>query len=253
MSSPNPIKAWIDRIAPSQSLIDIGGIGENSTNERVSEAAAAGATQVAMADIEPFTSPYWSTFRQKMANLGVTGYEEYERVDIRDAELIRRLPTFEIVHCTGIVYHLPDPSTGVYNLSRLARRWLIINTIVLPERIENDQGSLLTEGSRVLFLPALSEGERAVLRTHYELKFGWSIDVTAPRLDDPNPMMPYVADTGLSCWPYWWLFSHDAFRCLVRMMGFRIHDQWLWEDHTLALLCERTTPIAPSDGPPPLT
>jgi hypothetical protein len=51
-----------------------------------------GATQVAMADIEPFTSPYWTIFREKMAGLGVTGYAGHESVDNRDAGLPSRLP-----------------------------------------------------------------------------------------------------------------------------------------------------------------
>jgi hypothetical protein len=37
------------------------------------------------------------------------------------------------------------------------------------------------------------------------------------------------------------LFSADAFRSLLRHLGFGIIDEYLWEDHTLALFCERVT------------
>jgi len=240
----DPIKKWINQISADKSFVDIGGIGEYSTNERVSEAVGAGAATVAMADIEPFSSKYWTAFREKMQRLGVSGFSEYEKIDIRDKAQLASLPGFDVVHCTGIVYHLPDPVMGVYNVCQLAGQWLIINTVVVPEQIKNKNGTITTEGSRALFLPALSESERAVLKLYYETKFGWSIDNNAPRLNDPNPMMPYITETGPSPWPYWWLFSHASFRRLIEMMGFKIHDQWVWEDHTLALLCERVSSVS---------
>ncbi len=235
------IDTWIRTSDHWNSFVDIGGIGEDSCNERITAASEIGGKRVAMADFEPFTHPLWQTFRRKMTEGGITGFEEHENIDVRDARLPSTLGSFDFVHSTGINYHLPDPVVGVYNLTRITRRYLVTNTIILPDYIENEHGRIDMGASRAMFLPAVTEVEREILRTYYQGKFGWEFNNNAPRLDNKNAIMPYVTDSGLSCYPYWWLFSADAFRSLLRHLGFGIIDEYLWEDHTLALFCERVT------------
>lgn len=237
----SPVEQWIAEVVPGRSFIDIGGIGEWSVNERIGCALAAGASQAAMADIEPFTSDYWRAFHERMAARGIgrDRYACHERVDVRQPALRDRLPVFDVVHSTGILYHLPDPVTALHNLCGLVGRWLVVNTVVLPERVENAHGTVTLPGSAALFLPGLSETERDVLRDHYCGKFGWSIDDVAPRPRQRDAQMPHVTDQGPSCWPYWWLFGIPAFRALVRLMRFEIRAEWTWEDHAHFLLCER--------------
>ncbi len=234
------IDSWIKSAPNWRSFVDIGGIGENSGNERVTAAVAAGGRRVVMADFEPFSHPLWDIFRRKMRDAGLSEIEAYEHIDVRDPELPSKLGIFDFVHSTGINYHLPDPVMGVFNLSRLSRRYMITNTVILPDIVENEHGRIDMDASRVMFLPAITDRERDILRSHYRRKFGWDFAYNAPRQDDPYQIMPYMTDTGLSCYPYWWLFSSEAFRSLVRLTGFAILDEHVWEDHTLALFCERT-------------
>ncbi|OYV68262.1 MAG: hypothetical protein B7Z67_13945 [Acidiphilium sp. 21-60-14] len=233
------IDTWLRTAPYYSSFIDIGGIGENSGNERVTAAREVGCPRVVMADFEPFSHHLWTTFRRKMQEVGVTSIEEREGIDVRDPDLSAKLGTFDFVHSTGINYHLPDPVSGVYNLARITNRFLVTNTMILPDVVENEYGRIELGESRVMFLPAVTDQERRILRKHYSSKFGWEFNNHAPRIDDSDPKMPYVTDAGLSCYPYWWLFSEGSFRSLLSRLGFKILDEWRWENHMLALFCER--------------
>lgn len=238
----DPVQHWIRRIGTGQSLVDIGGIGELSINERVSQALAAGCLGVAMADIQPFSSHYWVHFYQLMEQRGITRdrFASYERIDIRAHDLPALLPKFDIVHSTGILYHLPDPATALWNLIQVSNRWLIINTVITPQVVENERGRVALPDGAGLFLPGLSEQERAVLQLRYQTKFGWDLNFTSPRVTDREAAMPHMdAEGRLSPWPYWWLFTIPAFRALAELMHLRIHDEWTWEEHCHFMLCEK--------------
>ncbi len=239
--APTPrdgIDSWIiDRVS-GRSFVDIGGIGVGAGNERTSTARLAGASRVAQADIRPIDYFEWAEFREVMRARGVEGVEEFDRIDIRDPKALAKLGPFDIVHSTGILYHLPSPADALWNLRRITRRFLITNTVTIPNVIENDAGSLVMPDAGVLFLPALTEADRAVLNRHYRSKFGWKIDQTAPRLDEPAEGMPWIENDELTCWPYWYLYTDHAFRKLLELCRFNVLDQFKWEDHTLQVVCE---------------
>lgn len=242
----DPVRRWIAAVAPGRSFVDIGGIGEWSRQERVSQAVAAGAASSAMADIEPANSEYWRFFHERMAELGIPreAYGSHAGVDITRPDLAERLPAFDVVHSTGILYHCPDPVTALHNLRRVTGRWLIVNTVVCPRRVENAAGALALPEGAALFLPGLSEAERDVLRLHWQTKLDWSpdygLDYVAPRPRTPGAAMPHLTPEGrLSHWPYWWLFTVPAFRALLRLLEFDVRDEWTWHDHAHFALCER--------------
>jgi hypothetical protein len=235
----DPIDGWIEKIAAKKSLVDIGGIGGDSRNERISTAIRAGAKLVAIADFEPFDMHLWKTFREKMSAANIHNFAAYEKIDVRDEAIASKLPRFDIVHSTGILYHLPDPVTAISNLKKITNEYLIVNTVVIPNKITNDRGTFVTDDSRAVFLPSLTENDRLILGEHYRSKFGWEINIHSPRLGDTKATMPYVTARGLSCYPFWWFFTKAAFRHLVQMMGFLIEDEWIWQDHALAVLSKR--------------
>lgn len=243
--SESPPEAWIRSVSPGGSFVDIGGIGEWSCNERVSIALESGASHVAMADIQPYSSEYWSFFHDKMVEKGIdrSRYACHEKVDITRADLPQQLPRFDTLYSTGILYHVADPVTSLYNLTRITGRWLIINTVIMPARVENELGVVECPDGMAFLLPAMSEAQRDIMRLHYKTKFGWSIDDTAPRPQQSGAIMPHRTEQGLSCWPYWWLMSIPAFRTLVNVMGFAVREEWTWEDHAHFMLCERIDPL----------
>ncbi len=236
----DPIDGWIADIVRGQTFVDIGGIGVDSCNERVTFASAAGARRTAIADIRPFTYFEWDLFAKKAAAAGVTQYDRYENVDITNPSLPERLPVFDVVHCTASSITCRIPWTRCKHLRKVVGKHLIINTVTIPERVSNEKGTLEFKGNVALFLPGLSAREREILTAHYAAKFPWKFDDVAPPLErQTGAIMPYFEKGQFSCWPYWWLMSDDCFRSLTALMGFRIKAKWKWEEHCLALLCEK--------------
>jgi hypothetical protein len=238
----DPVERWITGLVAGRTFVDIGGIGVQSTNERVTFASRAGASRVTMADIRPFSYYEWTIFAEKCAKAGVTDVERIDQVDITSPDLANRMPVSDLVHCTGILYHVPDPVSTVRNLLTVVGRHLIVNTITVPARVENDEGALAFDGNVALFLPGTSERERRILDAHYRNRYGWTLDDIAPRLEGQpadTVKMPYLEDGRPSCWPYWWLMTDDCVRSLLRLFGLRIVEEWKWDNHCLFCLCER--------------
>jgi hypothetical protein len=233
------INGWISSLVPGRTFADVGGIGVNAMNEKVSLACRSGAQSATMIDIRPSDYYEWDLFHQRCRTAGVEGYHCIDRIDINDAELVNKVGVYDIVHCTGIVYHLPNPVWGVANLCKTVGEYLIINTVILPPRIANEHGTLEFGGSTVLFMPGLNPVERRILNAHYMKKFGFTIDDMSPALDAEKPDCPWFENGETTCWPYWWLFSKDSFIALITMMGFTVVDSALWEEHALTLLVKR--------------
>ena len=236
----DPVDEWIADVVPGRTFVDIGGIGVNSVNERVTFAVRAGAKRAAMADIRPFSYREWETFDRKCASAGITDVDRFENVDITSPRINELIPSYDVVHCTGIFYHLPSPVAAFETLRRVVGRYLIINTVTIPNRVETTAGTLEFPGNVALFLPGLSPMERTILAEHYDGRYGWKLDDVAPPLErQEGAAMPYFDNGEFSCWPYWWLMTDDCFRSMLRLMGFRALKEWKWDNHCLFALCER--------------
>ena len=241
MSGPvakDPIDQWImDRVA-GRSFVDIGGIGVGAWRERTTLAAQAGASKVMMADIRPADFWEWKAFRKKSAEAGVQGVIEFPNVDIRRRDTLAALGVCDIVHSTGILYHLQSPAEAVWNLRSVTGQYLITNTVTFPSKVENEHGVVNLPENSVLFIAALSRQDRKVLNKYYTDKYQFTIDKVAPDPADGDANMPWVENGELTCWPYWYLYSDQAFRCLLKLCRLRIVDEWKWDDHALHVLCE---------------
>lgn len=233
----DPVDEWIARVAPGGSLVDIGGIGEWSCNERCTWAQRVGASRVAMADLEPFEHRLWRHWRAETARQGIAGIEEFERSNLDDPAQTERLGQWDVVHSTGILYHVPNPLFSLLQLRRFVRRWLIINTVVLPSVIENAAGRLVMPDCSVALFAALRGAERAVIAEHYRAEFGMDIDVLAP-VRQGEAMMPYLRDGHPSYYPYWWIFTVPAFEALLEVLEMKLHERWTWRNHCHFVLLE---------------
>jgi hypothetical protein len=229
---------WIIDRVEGRSFVDIGGIGVDCINERVTLAARAGASTYKMADIRPRDYYEWDTFRRICREKGVDGVMEIDRVDVRNRTDLQRIGVCDFVHSTGINYHLPSPADAIWNLRSIIGRYLITNTVTFPGHIENEFGSVTLPDCGVLFGAALTEADRLVLNKHYKDRFGWDMDYASPRPGTDSPGMNWVENGELTCWPYWYLYTDHAFRSLLTVCKLRVIDEWKWEDHTLQVLCE---------------
>lgn len=237
------VETWIASNVRGKTFADVGGIGVNAQNERITLASKAGAREATMIDIRPGDYYEWDLFRERCRQEQVEGYKWIDSMDINDPKLLERVGRFDIVHCTGIVYHLPNPVAGVVNLCRIVKDLLIINTVIAPPVISNEHGRLEFPGNTTLFMPGLSETERLILHTYYQAKFNdpifMGIDYISPPLNAEDPSCPWFDNGEPTCWPYWWLFTENSFTALVEMIGFKVIDAALWRNHALTLLAKR--------------
>lgn len=237
----NRSEEWIAEIVAGKSFADIGGIGENASNERVTFAHAAGARSCVMADLFPTTHHEWDTFRRKCASLGMPAFKELGGVDITSPESLKRVGKTDIVYSTGILYHLPSPPDALWSLRSIVGEYLITNTINFPNKVANEFGTVELPDCGVLFLPAMTDAERKVIRKYYRDKFGsqpgWrDVDHMAPLPDDVGKPQ-YVEGGRLSFQPNWFYYTDNAFRALLRVCRFEIVDEWKWKDSNLHVLC----------------
>lgn len=223
------IDEWIAGVAPGRSFVDIGGIGERSGNERCSWAQRCGAQDVAMADILPAEHALWSHFREATRVHGIAGIDLRPGLDMGQADFPEQLGRFDIVHATGLLYHAPNPLLSLLNLRRVVGEYLITNTVIVPDRLENAEGSVSFPAASALFLPALRGRERAVLRRYYLDRFQVDLDIHAPM--SHGAIMPYVTKGEPSPWPYWWFFTKSAFESALELLEMRILDRHTWQDH----------------------
>lgn len=237
------VDEWIASVVANQTFADIGGIGERSVNERITTAVRCGAKLASMVDIRPSDYYEWDIFRGICLKNNLKNYQEVPSTDLNDPHIYEKIGSFYLVHSTGIFYHLPAPLATFQNLAKLVDKYLIVNTVTVPSRIENQYGVLNFSDSTAAFWPEFSDRDRAIWREYYANKFGkwgWTINDVAPQLDDPeNQIMPFRENGQYSCWPYWWLLTDHSFRTLVNLMGFKILSEYKWEDHSLHIFAEK--------------
>jgi 2-polyprenyl-3-methyl-5-hydroxy-6-metoxy-1,4-benzoquinol methylase len=241
LDSSEKIMKWISTNVPGKTFADVGGIGVDSINERVTLASKAGALSSTMIDIRPEDFYEWGLFHKKCEQENVKDYRCIAGIDIHDPLLLQKVGQYDFVHCTGIVYHLPNPVAALENLRHIVKEYLIINTVIVPPRIETEEGCLEFKGSVALFMPGLSSRERQILNSYYLNKYNFGVDYMAPALDAVGPACPWFEDGKPTCWPYWFLFTPQSFAALVRMVGFEILDLSLWENHALTLFVRKLT------------
>jgi hypothetical protein len=239
MNPKDKTDQWIQKLVPGKTFADIGGIGVKCCNERITFAAMSGAAACTMADIRPADFHEWDIFRKKCADAGVRGVRELAGIDVRDRRSIAEIGKCDLVHSTGILYHVQSPAQVLWNLRSVTSRYLITNTVIFPRRVENAYGVVEVPDHSVLFTAALSAQDRLVLNAYYKEKFGWTLDGLAPDPDVPGRKIHWIENGELTCWPIWHLFSDGAFRALLRVCRLKILDEWNWQDHCLQVLCER--------------
>jgi len=234
MTPKDTTDRWIqDRVA-GMAFADIGGVGVQAANQRVIFAARCGAARCVMADIQEPLAPDWKIFRDQCVAAGVV---EMPGIDIRDRKSLAAVGRCDMVHSTGILYHVPSPAEALLNLRSITGRYLITNTVIFPDRIENQAGTIELPAAGVLFIGALTDAERRVLDCHLKSKFDFTTRRIAPR-PEGGGKMHWIENGELSCWPWWWLYTPHAFRSLVKVCGLSIVEEWMWENHSLQVLCE---------------
>jgi hypothetical protein len=221
---------WIAEAVAGKSFMDIGGLW-GTINEKVSVAVKAGAARATMADIAPLDHALWRDFDARCASLGIDGYAK-RRLDIveppQDVSELRH----DVVHCSGIIYHVPDPYRMLANLRRVTGEHLILTSMVVPERIDNPGGSIAFPRDRAVFVPSMTDATRAIVARHFR-----DHNVSIDGITQPMTERWLWPDDTPNFGPWWWLMSPPYLCGLVEVAGFTIVDTcWSWEALSYSVL-----------------
>jgi hypothetical protein len=223
----DPRDQYIHRVVSGRTFAEVGGLW-GTRNERVSVAHAGGARQLTMIDLSPADSHWWPKFRERCQTLSVPAAHELSAEILCLAEQPAP-PVFDVVHCSGVLYHMPDPMRFLTALRRLTREYLVLTSSITADLIANESGILRVPSGGALFIPALTPTELAIVRADWLPLVGENAGgITCPavwRADDFGP--------------WWWLPTIGCLKAMCEAAGFRVLDgETLWNDHAYTVLLE---------------
>lgn len=209
---PGRRRELIDRLTPGRSFIDVGGMW-GIDGEMAFRAEEAGAERVVLFDSMEATEGFVAERERRGSSV------EFVSGDLHDAETMAALGQFDVVWCTGVVYHSPSPFQQLEHLRRLCADKMMLGTRVLPEvpGIEN----------ACILYPGLSESARRSLhRAHGGKRAPEALGITAP----------FDPDQGYANW--WWGITPSALRSMVEAAGFTITEEMRANTFVVDLLAE---------------
>jgi hypothetical protein len=230
---------WVSAAAAGKSFAEVGGLW-GTTNEQVTVAARAGATATTMIDVASSNSgghDLWGLFRDRAASFGVTNTTCLEG-SIDDADTIKRAGQFDVVSCSGVLYHCPEPLHTLRQLRAITRETLILGTASMPETVSGAAGTVSIEPGAALLVPALTQSQRVVLGQ-------WLRDVGGVQALGVNyPMQTDWSQDDYGAW--WWFFTRDYVAAMLRIAGFEVEAVASYWEGRATLYLAKAVPPSPS-------
>ncbi|HYZ30792.1 MAG TPA: class I SAM-dependent methyltransferase [Crenalkalicoccus sp.] len=226
------IERAIAALVPGRSFADLGGLW-GLENERVSTALLAGAREATMVDAIPRDHLLWAELAARCAARGVAA-PRMVQADILDPGLPGAVGLFDVVHCSGVIYHCPDPYHALRQMMAVARRHLLLGSATVPARIENAAGVLELGEGRVIAVPALRGAARAVLARHFA-EAGIAVHNLTTTEAHPWTWPGGAFNTA----PWWWLWTAETLAAMAETAGLRVREVFgAWEGRAHYLVCE---------------
>lgn len=219
--------------APGRRFADVGGLW-GTVNEKATVAALAGAAKTTMVDLAPPGSPLWQAFRDHCAARGVKKVKERSG-NIEEPEFAASLGRFDVVYCSGVIYHAPNPYRMIDCLRSITRHTLILGSMTVPEVIENAAGRLEFGGGRMISIPAITEAERRILSLHFE-----TLGLQIHNVNRPGDFPWMLGKGAFNFEPWWWLWTPETLGRMAETCGFRVRQiVELWTDRAHAVVLDR--------------
>ena len=201
---------YISQVVAGKSFADVGGLW-GTVNEKVSVAHAHGARTLTMIDVSPQDSALWTQFDERRQGLHVPDVECVSGDVLALAETAS-CPQFDVVHCSGVLYHMPEPVRFLCALRKMTRKALILTSAITATRVKSKKGVLDIPEAAMLCIPALHGREREIIQSYWydivgDSAFGLTQDIPAWDTEDFGP--------------WWWLPTAEALRAMCESTGFR--------------------------------
>ncbi|MCE2485337.1 MAG: class I SAM-dependent methyltransferase [Desulfurellaceae bacterium] len=218
---------YISQVVAEKSFADVGGLW-GTTNEKVSVAHMHGARTLTMIDVSPEDSELWTLFEQRRRTLRLPTVECVSADILTLVEADPR-PQFDVVHCSGVLYHMPEPMRFLRALRKITREALVLTSAVTATRVEGAKGILELPAAAMLCIPALQGREREIVQSYWrgvvgDGAFGLTREVVGWSFEDFGP--------------WWWLPTAEALRAMCEVAGFQHEDgapNWNGNAYTLRL------------------
>jgi len=158
-------------------------------------AEEAGATAVTGVDLMEATPEFEAEHERRSSNV------RFLRGDLHDPQTVAAIGPHEVVWCSGVLYHAPNPVLTLERLRELTTELLILQTMTLPELPGVKQG--------LVFYPGVPN---ARLYARWGQEAARSLRLPQPGED------PYA--------PWWWGISQSALTAMLRAARFEPFEQW---------------------------
>lgn len=195
---------WIRANATGRSFADVGGVWMRE-GEVAFTAEEAGATAVTLFDVG---DPDLTAIPAKVAERG--SQLRYVQGDLEDPRSVAEVGPHDVVWCTGVLYHTPNPVKQLMHLREITGELLYLGTLTLPEIPGFPQACI--------YYPYLDAEERRP----YAAGADWDPRVPEGLLAigtefDERPMMGYG-----NCW---WGMTRSALRAMLRTARFEVIEE----------------------------
>ena len=212
-------------LAPGKSFLDLGGMFVVN-GELAFIAEEAGATRVTLFDAMDPSDEFAARHARTASDV------EFVQGDFHDPDVVDFLGQFDVVWCTGVIYHSPNPMQQILFLRQLTTETLVLGTHVIPEVPGIEQMCMLYPGVK-------QETQDTFTRV-----FGGPERLPGmASAFDTEPLMAYVN--------MWWGFSPSALRSMIHYSGFTITDEHFYGPYWMD--CVTKVGGQSTDIYPPLT
>ena len=192
-----PVDATIRQYAPGHSFVDVGALWR--VHGRTAFLAEEnGATEVTATDVMAAT-PEYEAERERRGSSA-----RFVQGDIHDPQTLEQIGPHDVVWCSGVLYHCPNPLHTIDCLRSITRSTLVLITASVPELPGVRNGCV--------FFPGLAEADRLA----YDRAYNATI-LKGPRVGLTNAFDP---ELGFENW--WWGLSPSAVESMLESAGFTV-------------------------------
>jgi hypothetical protein len=134
---------------------------------------------------------------------------QFVQGDLHDPAAMAALGTFDVVWCTGVLYHSPNPMFQLMHLRQLTTETMVMGNLVIPEVPNFEQACIL--------YPGMSKK----MQDGFAQMYGGP--ERFPGMAVPFDTTPYFAFANM-----WWGITPSAMRSMMRFTGLDITEEYLY-------------------------